>query len=103
VEQLILVRPCEDGSFTARAVTIPEIQATATTEAEAIVLVRQQLTAWLATAKIVKVEVAVVGEPNPWLATFGHAADDPDFEDYLAEIQRYRNQVDEQYREADEP
>jgi predicted RND superfamily exporter protein len=31
---------------------------------------------------------------NPWLATAGSLADDPFFEDYVAEIDRYRQELD---------
>lgn len=31
---------------------------------------------------------------NPWLATAGSLVDDPFFEDYIAEIERYRQELD---------
>jgi hypothetical protein len=31
---------------------------------------------------------------NPWLATAGSLVDDPFFDDYLAEIERYRQELD---------
>jgi hypothetical protein len=31
---------------------------------------------------------------NPWLATAGSLVDDPFFEDYVAEIDRYRQELD---------
>ena len=86
MEQFILVGATEAGRFTARAVTIPEIQATATTEAEAIALVRQQLTVWLKSNKIVKVDVAV----HPLLQVAGMFANDPTYDDFLEEIRLAR-------------
>ena len=31
---------------------------------------------------------------NPWLATAGSLVDDPFFDDYIAEIERYRKELD---------
>ena len=31
---------------------------------------------------------------NPWLATAGSLVDDPFFDDYIAEIERYRRELD---------
>ena len=31
---------------------------------------------------------------NPWLATAGSLVDDPFFDDYVAEIERYRRELD---------
>jgi hypothetical protein len=33
---------------------------------------------------------------NPWLAISGSLADDPFFDDYIAEIERYRQELDSQ-------
>ncbi|AFY91503.1 hypothetical protein [Chamaesiphon minutus] len=33
---------------------------------------------------------------NPWLAIAGSLSDDPFFDDYIAEIERYRQEVDSQ-------
>jgi hypothetical protein len=35
-------------------------------------------------------------EENPWLAVAGRLVDDPFFDDYIAEIDRYRQEVDAQ-------
>jgi predicted metal-dependent phosphoesterase TrpH len=32
---------------------------------------------------------------NPWLATAGSLVDDPFFDDYVSEIEKYRKEVDE--------
>ena len=32
---------------------------------------------------------------NPWLATVGSLVDDPFFDDYVAEIERYRSMVNQ--------
>jgi hypothetical protein len=35
-------------------------------------------------------------EENPWLAIAGSLSDDPFFDDYIAEIDRYRQELDSQ-------
>ncbi len=35
-------------------------------------------------------------EENPWLAIAGSLSDDPFFDEYIAEIERYRQEVDSQ-------
>jgi hypothetical protein len=35
-------------------------------------------------------------EENPWLAIAGSLSDDPFFDDYIAEIERYRQELDSQ-------
>ena len=36
---------------------------------------------------------------NPWLATAGSLVDDPFFDDYVAEIERYRSMVNQSIEE----
>jgi predicted RNase H-like HicB family nuclease len=95
MEQLVIVRPSGAGTYAARAVSVPEITAEAATEAEAVEQVRQSLTAWLASARVVRVDVPLPGKPgNPWLDYFGYAKDDPEFQDYLDELKRAREAAD---------
>jgi hypothetical protein len=91
MEQLVIVRAAGPGRFTAQAVGVPEIRAEADTEAAALDQVRQSLAAWFASAKLVRIDVAVNGTGNPWLDTFGRSADDPEFPAYLEELQRARS------------
>jgi hypothetical protein len=39
---------------------------------------------------------------NPWLATAGSLVDDPFFDDYIAEIERYRKELDSISLESEE-
>jgi recombinational DNA repair ATPase RecF len=48
------------------------------------------LVQWHASAKLVTLDVSVLGTGNPWLDTFGRSADDPDFEEFVEEMQRAR-------------
>jgi predicted RNase H-like HicB family nuclease len=95
MEQLVIVRPDEDGKYTARSVLVPEVKERGDSETEAVEKLRQSLAAWLASAKVVRVDVPLPGKTgNLWLDYFGYAKDDPQFQDYLEEIQRAR-QADE--------
>lgn len=62
----------------------------ASTEAEAIAQVTEALVHWLAAAKVVHVAVPGDERGNPWLDAFGRSATDPDFAEFLEELQRLR-------------
>jgi hypothetical protein len=90
---LIIVRPEPPGRFTAQPLGVPEIRAVAATEKEAVEQARRALADWVGSLHWVPVPV-----PPPqglsWLQWAGHAKDDPDFEAYLEEIRRYRQEVE---------
>lgn len=88
---LIRVRAEPPGQFTAEAVGLPELHATADTREEAIGRVCELLNQGLAAGDLVAVA------PQPARRRFaGHAKDDPSFDQYLEEIRRYREQLDQQ-------
>jgi predicted RNase H-like HicB family nuclease len=91
MEYFVIVRAEPPDQYVAHALGIPEIQAVATTETEAVDQVRQGLAHWLESAKLVRVEVPVPNGGNPWLDTFGRSADDPEFDVYREEIERARS------------
>lgn len=86
----VIVRTESPHQYVAQPLGIPELQVVATTEAEAIERVSQALRQWLLSAKVVQVAVPVTGR-NPWLEAFGRSADDPDFEEFLNELQQARS------------
>ena len=88
----VVVRAESEHRYVARPVGLPEIEAAAETEQAAIDAVRQKLKTWLGDAKLVQVEVTPTSG-NLWLDFFGSSADDPDWEDYQAEIKRVREQA----------
>jgi hypothetical protein len=101
LQHLVVVRPEPAGQFTAEAVGLPELRATADSREEAVAQVRKLLDDWLASGQLVAVEIP---QANPLTKYFGHAKDDPDFDLYLEEIRRYRQEVDEGLaHEGDEP
>lgn len=91
MQHLIRVHAEPPGQFTAEAVGIPDLRATADSQEEAVQRVRALLAKWLATGQLVPIEVA---EENPLGKWFGHARNDPDFELYQEEIRRFRQELD---------
>ena len=85
----VIVRPESKDRFVARPVGLPELEASAPTEAEAIEQVKHKLDEWLRGAKVVEVSVPT---GNPWLDFFGRSADDPHWEEYQAELERIRRE-----------
>ena len=94
MEHLVIVRPASPDRFVAEAVGLPAFHAEAATEEEAIAQVRSSLASWFKTAKLVRVEFPAPGDDNPWIRWAGRSAHDPDFEEYLAEIKKFRAEAD---------
>lgn len=91
MEHLFIVRAEAADRFTAQAVGIPELQAVAVTEAEAVEQLSRSLADWWASAKLVRVKIPVAGDSNPWLETFGRSAEDPDFDEFLDLVEQARS------------
>lgn len=88
MEHLVLVRADEAGQYLAQSVSVPQLHATAATADEAVRLVRGMLTAWLADARLVRIEVPA--PESPWLKVAGMFADDPQYDEFLAEVEKAR-------------
>src|SRR5262249_54444816 len=88
--QLIRVRPEPTGQFTAQAVGLPELRATAATREEAVQQVCALLGQWLASGELQAVSVLPVPAV---MKLFGHAdPDDPDEQAYVEELARQRRE-----------
>lgn len=86
----VMVQRSSVEEFIAEPLGKPELKAVAPTEVEALTRVGRALREWLGSGKIVEVEVPEGGTGNAWLEAWGRSADDPDFEEYMAEIERAR-------------
>lgn len=87
---LVMVRPEPPGQFTAQALGLPEVRATAATQQEAIDQVRRVLQEWLAAGRLITLEIPV---ENPWLNLPGRIdPDDPAEQAYLEELRRHRQE-----------
>jgi len=87
----VVVESNSEDEYTAEPLGKPELRVVAPTEAEALEKVGRALGEWLGSAKWVELEVPVGKVGDPWLDGFGRSADDPDFEEYLQEIERARS------------
>ena len=88
MQHLVIVRAEAPDRYVAQALGFPDLRGEGGTEAEAVQQVKHSLTAWLASAKLVRVEVPVNGTSNPWLSAFGRSANDPEFAAYQEELER---------------
>jgi hypothetical protein len=88
---LVSVRPDPAGTFTAQLLGLSELSSTAATREEAVEQVRALIRQQLDAGTLVSVEAST---DNPVMSFFGHAKDDPDFEGYLEEIRKFREEMD---------
>lgn len=93
----VIVRPKSTDCYIAEPLGLTEVRVEAATESDAVAQVGEALGSWLGAARLYSVELPLHGGPpgNPWLETAGRSADDPQFEDYLAEIERARTAEDD--------
>ena len=86
----VIIRVESAHQYIAQPLGIPEVKVAAATEAEALAQVTEALGQWLAAAKVIHVTVPGEAQGNPWLDAFGRSATDPDFAEFLEELQRLR-------------
>ncbi|MFI5457817.1 MAG: hypothetical protein ACHRXM_20445 [Isosphaerales bacterium] len=97
---LIQVRPVPAGQFTAQLVGAADLQATAATREEAIEQLRGLLQEQVNLGLLLAIELP---RENPLMRWFGHAKDDPTFDDYLNEIRKFREEVDRREGQDSDP
>lgn len=109
----VLVQQSSERHFVASIVGLSNVIADGQTEEEAISNVKAALSSQLTGAKMVTIEVEPShdtsfnlrsknisthsrdDESNPWVKYLGVFADDPTWEEFQAEIETYRKEVDE--------
>ncbi len=97
---LVQIRAEPAGQFTARLVGQCELSAIAPTREEAIEQLRALLRQQLDEGSLQWVEV---WRENPIMQSFGHLKNDPDFEIYLEEIRKFREEMDRQEHQNSDP
>jgi predicted RNase H-like HicB family nuclease len=101
----VLIEEDKDKGYKATVWGLPDCKAFGTTREEAIVNARHLLTARLAKAEIVSLEIENPNFEHPWMKFAGIFKDDPDFDEVLADIEAYRReqdaQMEEYYRQLD--
>ena len=86
----VIIRAESAHRYVAQPLGIPEARVVATTQEETVAQVTETLGDWLAAAKVIHVAVPGEAPDSPWLRTFGRSATDPDFPEFLEELQRQR-------------
>lgn len=89
---VLLTKDPQNG-YTARPLLAPEISVTGTTEAETLARVRAALAQFHSQSRIVQVEVPDTDD-DPWLRYAGMWKDDPDWDEFLADIEQFRREID---------
>ena len=88
----IILKTKANNHYEAVPMGIPELRMVADTEADALKKVTQALEEWLTSAKVVQIDIPGLESSNPWLKAFGRSVDDPDFDDFIEEINRERTE-----------
>ncbi|KYC35443.1 hypothetical protein WA1_06345 [Scytonema hofmannii PCC 7110] len=94
----VFVQSHPESKFIASIVGIPNTTVEGSTKEEVIALAKATLETQLATGELVTIEVGKEHsqlETDPWLKHMGIFASDPTFDDFLAEVAAYRQQVSE--------
>jgi hypothetical protein len=88
----VVLQQTEDNGYRATPVLFPDCVVVGASREEALEKLREALIARTAGVEIVPLEV---GEPeHPWAKWAGMFKDHPNYEEFLAEIEAYRREVD---------
>ena len=97
---LVQIRAEPEGQFTAELPGFAELHATAATREEAVEHLRALIRQQLDSGSLVLVEIP---PENPLMSLFGHAKDDPYFDEYLDEIRKFREEMDRRDDHGSDP
>jgi len=87
----VLVREDAERGYTARVLSLPSLEVSAPTEAEAIAGAQAAIAETLRGARVVEVDVDVAA--HPWAALAGLYEGDEQFERVLEDVEAYRRAV----------
>lgn len=92
----IFVQGQPESGYVASVIGVPDCVAEAETEEEAVAKAEEALKQWFSQGKIVTVEIdgAPAQVKNPWLEMYGCFEDDPTWDEFQANIQEYRRELD---------
>jgi predicted RNase H-like HicB family nuclease len=99
----VFVQNQSEQRYIASIVGIPNLTVEGKTEEEAIEKVKAALETQLAIGKFITIDISPnlpTPETDPWLKNLGLFADDPTFDDFLAEVAVYRQSVNDQQIES---
>jgi predicted RNase H-like HicB family nuclease len=95
----VFVQNLTERTFMASVVGLPNLTANGITEKEAIDRLKGILNAQFKHGKLVTIDIDVPNgrspeTSDPWIANMGIFQDDPTFDDFLEEVNTYRNSID---------
>jgi predicted RNase H-like HicB family nuclease len=92
----------KQNKYVARVREWPEVVIEENSREEAIRHIKDQLATYLRQPpEVIQIDLeAVVPSDHPWLPFAGMWADDPTWDDFMAEIEAYRQEIDEADTEA---
>jgi predicted RNase H-like HicB family nuclease len=95
----VFVQNPTDRTFMASVVGLPNLTANGITEQEVIDRLKNILDAQFKNGKLVKIDIDVPSDRSSeksdhWIANMGIFQDDPTFDDFLVEVNTYRNEID---------
>lgn len=101
----VLIKKEPEGGVSASLLGWAECKAVGATRQEAVLRLHDLVSELLAEAEIVPVKIRSTQSDNPWLRLAGKYKDDPLFDEFLADIEAYRREVDAEseayYRELE--
>lgn len=90
----VIVEQLDQNGYRATALAPSPLSAEGTTKEDALAQISKLIEGRLADAEIVRLDVPVRGEKNPWLAIAGSWRDHPDIDELEQHIREYRRQAD---------
>jgi predicted RNase H-like HicB family nuclease len=95
----ILIETPKSGGYRATALGLPNCRAKGATREIALQNIQQLLTDRLSQSEIVTLKIDSPRSKHPWMQFAGMFQDDPQFENMLADIQTYRQEIEREGRE----
>jgi predicted RNase H-like HicB family nuclease len=94
----VLVTKQHDSRYTARALVLPDVVASGTTEAEAVDHLRDTLADLQTRSRVVDIDLPIpdLEQGNPWVRFAGMWANDSDWDLFQDAVAEYRIEIDEQ-------
>ncbi len=93
----ILIQPQPENVYRATVLGWPDLSVVGDSEQTVLERIQEAIRERLAQGRIVRIEVDedVAASEHPWLPFLGMWKDDPTFDDFVAQMQAYRRELDE--------
>jgi predicted RNase H-like HicB family nuclease len=94
----ILIQPQPENVYRATVLGWPDLSVVGDSEQTVLKRIKEAIRERLAQGRIVQIEVEenVAAAPeHPWLPFLGMWKDDPTFDDFIAQMEAYRRELDE--------